>query len=515
MKHTFQLHRRMTALLLALTILTTLLAVPASAATVYSGDQIIPDGEYALLCHDDTNRCLNIGFASRTEDQMGSVIIDGWSAEDNEIFLVRNRGGGYVTLSPKHAPNLCVNALMGNKTPGDGLALHHYTAGDACSLWLPILNEDGSVSFQNKYTGLCMDVSNGSYHDGNPVISWTSNGYLPAQGFYLKPVSISTDGAAAIADGIYALLLHDDRGLCVNVGFASTKQDKAGAVILDHWSGEQNESFSITNRGNNRVTIQPVHAPNLCLNALLASPVPGEGLALHAYTEGDMASLWLPIKNSDGSFSFRNCATGYLMDVRCGDYSIGNEIISWHSNAYQRSQSYWLTRISDPSPAPAPAPSGGGTLTNALYGINTDRSYITCGFKGYVNTKGLHEGIDFKRGLNYPVYSLTDGVITRVTWGFTGSRGLSTIAIYNQAQDKTVVYLLTKPLGSLSVGQTVRRGDQIATESWRGVSSSSGTHTHVEVREGRRTSAAKSVGDYRLENPDPTPIWNRFGYQVR
>ena len=36
MKHTFQLHRRMTALLLALTILTTLLAVPASAATVYS-----------------------------------------------------------------------------------------------------------------------------------------------------------------------------------------------------------------------------------------------------------------------------------------------------------------------------------------------------------------------------------------------------------------------------------------------------------------------------------------------
>lgn len=512
MKHTLHLPRRAAAaLLLALCVLTALPALPARAATVYGGGQILPDGEYALLCHDNTNRCLNIGFASRTEDRRGAAIIDGWSGEANEVFLLRNRGGGYVTLSPRHAPDLCLNALLGNKTPGDGLALHRYTAGDACSLWLPVLNDDGSVTFRNKHTGLCMDVSNGAYHDGNPVISWTPNGYLAAQAFYLKPASPPA-GDPVVADGVYALQLHDDRGLCVNVGFASTRQDRAGAVIVDHWSGEPNESFRITNRGGGRVTIQPMHAPDLCLNALLASPVPGQGLALHGYTEGDMASLWLPLKNSDGSVSFRNCATGYLMDVRRGDYSLGSQIISWHSNAYQRSQSYWLARTSDPAPAPAPS---GGTLTCALYGVSTDRSYITCGFDGYVNTRGRHEGIDFKRGLNCPVYALTDGVVTRVTFGSTGSGGLSTIAVYNSAQDKTVIYLHTRPLAGLSVGQTVRRGDQIAAESWRGVSSSSGTHTHVEVRDGRRTSAARSVGDYRLENPDPGPIWSRFGYQVR
>ena len=42
------------ALLLAIAATVSLLVIPAEAATVYGGDQIIPDGEYGLLCHDNT-----------------------------------------------------------------------------------------------------------------------------------------------------------------------------------------------------------------------------------------------------------------------------------------------------------------------------------------------------------------------------------------------------------------------------------------------------------------------------
>lgn len=157
----------------------------------------------------------------------------------------------------------------------------------------------------------------------------------------------------------------------------------------------------------------------------------------------------------------------------------------------------------------------GGSMTNALYGINISGSCISCGFDGYVNTKGRHEGIDFTRGYGVKVYSLTDGTVTNVTSGRNGSGGLSTIAIYYANADKTVIYLHSAPVSGLKKGQTVSRGQLIATEAYRGVSSKSGSHTHVEVRNGWQTHAAKSVNDSRLDNDNPTPFWTSLGYSVR
>lgn len=132
---------------------------------------------------------------------------------------------------------------------------------------------------------------------------------------------------------------------------------------------------------------------------------------------------------------------------------------------------------------------------------------ITSHFDGYVNTPGRHEGIDMAKGIGTPVHALARGWVTRVTEGYTGRSGLSTIAIYYSAIDKTVVYLHANPKDSVDAGDYVHTGDIIGYESWRGVSSSSAAHTHVEMRPGRQTSAARSVDDWTLENPDPTNFW--------
>jgi murein DD-endopeptidase MepM/ murein hydrolase activator NlpD len=132
---------------------------------------------------------------------------------------------------------------------------------------------------------------------------------------------------------------------------------------------------------------------------------------------------------------------------------------------------------------------------------------ITAHFDGYVNTDGRHEGIDMAKGIGTPVHALAQGWVTRVTEGYTGRASLSTIAIYYSAIDKTVVYLHANPKDSLDAGDYVNSGDVIGYESWRGVSSSSSAHTHVEMRPGRQTSAAVSVGDWTLDNPDPTNFW--------
>ncbi len=155
------------------------------------------------------------------------------------------------------------------------------------------------------------------------------------------------------------------------------------------------------------------------------------------------------------------------------------------------------------------------TRVNMSYGLyNASGGRITCGFDGYTTTPGRHEGIDIARSLGSSVHALVGGTVINVARGYTGSNGLSTIAVYIPSLDKTVIYLHTSPSSSLATGQTISRGQVIATESWHGVSSSGAAHTHVEMRLGRQTLAAKSVNDYTLSNPNPTSFWNSQNYNV-
>jgi murein DD-endopeptidase MepM/ murein hydrolase activator NlpD len=159
------------------------------------------------------------------------------------------------------------------------------------------------------------------------------------------------------------------------------------------------------------------------------------------------------------------------------------------------------------------SPSSRTNMSYALYNASGGR--ITCGFDGYTTTPGRHEGIDIARSVGSDVRALVAGKIIYIARGANGSGGLSTISIYNASLNKTVIYLHSAPRSSLAVGQSISKGQVIADEAWRGVSSSSGAHTHVEMRPGRQTHAAKSVNDSHLDNPNPTSFWQSQGYNIR
>ncbi|WP_216651368.1 peptidase inhibitor family I36 protein [Actinomadura litoris] len=151
-------------------------------------------------------------------------------------------------------------------------------------------------------------------------------------------------------------------------------------------------------------------------------------------------------------------------------------------------------------------------MSFALYQARGGR--LTCPFDGYQHRSGRHEGIDFARSRGSNVYALVSGKVTRVVEGRDGGAGLSTIAVYNASLRRTVIYLHTDPRNSLRAGQSIRKGQVIANEAWRGVSSSSSAHTHVEMRPGRQTHASPS-GDEHLANPNPNSFWRSQGYNVR
>lgn len=218
------------------------------------------------------------------------------------------------------------------------------------------------------------------------------------------------------------------------------------------------------------------------------------------------AGLILRSKATTNSTALTTMPYGSSLTV----YSISN---GWASCKYGNKSGYCSASYISTNKPSGNTSSGKVNLSKALY--NNSGAYITCGFDGYSSVSGRHEGIDIKYRNGASVYSLTDGVIVRVANGYNGSRGLSTIAIYNSSANKTVIYLHSAPVSGLKAGQKIKKGQKIATESWRGVSSSSGSHTHVEVRNGKQGYASVSVGDPVLNNFDPTSFWNSMGYNVK
>ena len=140
-------------------------------------------------------------------------------------------------------------------------------------------------------------------------------------------------------------------------------------------------------------------------------------------------------------------------------------------------------------------------MISVLYG--NEGGNISCDFDGYSTTSGRHEGIDFCRANGAVIHSLTSGTVIRAN---NPTSGLSTLAIYDSINNKTVLYLHATGY-KVSVNQKVTQGQAIALEGTKGTSSA---HTHVEVRNGKQEYASKSVNDPVLDNENPYPYWEKI-----
>lgn len=161
-----------------------------------------------------------------------------------------------------------------------------------------------------------------------------------------------------LRDGIYYLGLNANTSLCANVLGRSTAEDKA-SIGVDHWDGELNEQWRVVNRGGGYISLHPLHREQLCLNSLLGRGCkPGTQMTLHRYADGDDACLFLPLSNPDGSITLKNKASGLVMDLTDGDYSIGQKFINWTSNGYLRAQGLYFRPVSAPTNFDSYVPAG-------------------------------------------------------------------------------------------------------------------------------------------------------------
>ncbi|MGW1749094.1 RICIN domain-containing protein [Streptomyces sp. NPDC002092] len=99
--------------------------------------------------------------------------IDQWTCngQSNQQFEFVPASGGYGQLRAQHSGQ-AVAVSGGSTTAGTPDIVQQATDGAAASLWLPVRQSDGSYSFQNKNSGLCLDVYGGTSNLGRQLDQW-------------------------------------------------------------------------------------------------------------------------------------------------------------------------------------------------------------------------------------------------------------------------------------------------------------------------------------------------------
>ena len=114
-----------------------------------------------------------------------------------------------------------------------------------------------------------------------------------------------------------------------------------------------------------------------------------------------------------------------------------------------------------------------------------NQEFAVTGAWGEPRSGHIHAGIDLASvgsgGVAKPIYSMSDGVVTRVDQTDQGTNYGALVIIWNQQNNDLWLY---GDLGDnsipLTVGQTVQQGQQVGLEGNPGGTPSTGLHVHLE-----------------------------------
>ncbi|MGQ4401612.1 RICIN domain-containing protein [Streptomyces hayashii] len=127
-----------------------------------------PTGRRQLVIGSDS-LCLDVSGGSTG----AGAVIDQWTCngQSNQQFEFVPSSGGYGQLRAQHSGQV-VAVSGGSTTAGTPDIVQQAPDGAAAALWLPVRQSDGSFSFRNKNSGLCLDVYGGGNNLGQQLDQW-------------------------------------------------------------------------------------------------------------------------------------------------------------------------------------------------------------------------------------------------------------------------------------------------------------------------------------------------------
>ncbi|MFI8075553.1 RICIN domain-containing protein [Streptomyces sp. NPDC086033] len=143
-------------------------AVIQQAGVQTSGDGGFPTGYHQLVISSNS-LCLEV-YGNSTS---AGAAIDQWTCngQSNQQFEFVPVSGGYGQLRAQNFGQV-VAVSGGSRTAGTPNIEQQAADGAAGALWLPVQQSDGSYSFKNQNSQLCLDVYGGSSDPGRQLDQW-------------------------------------------------------------------------------------------------------------------------------------------------------------------------------------------------------------------------------------------------------------------------------------------------------------------------------------------------------
>jgi hypothetical protein len=143
-------------------------AVYLTPASSSGGGGGFPDGDHRLVIASN-NLCLDVYGNSSS----AGAAIDQWTCngQSNQQFRFVPASGGYGELRARNS-GLDVAVAGGSTAAGTPDIVQQAPGTAAGGLWLPLPQSDGSYAFQNKNSGLCLDVYGAGSNNGQQLDQW-------------------------------------------------------------------------------------------------------------------------------------------------------------------------------------------------------------------------------------------------------------------------------------------------------------------------------------------------------
>lgn len=347
---------RAMALILMLVLSISAVTVSGSAATV----EVLPNGTYVIYTMNLTT-CCNVQYAKADG---GKVCVDQANLELNELWEFKNVGYGYITISPKHAPNTYLSADRG---PESQLVIRKCVPSEAVCQWLPVKVDNNVYVFKNRaYPSYVIDCRNADLNTAGNAFQLYARNYTKAQSFC--PVRISsvknlTPGVRVtnFSTGNYKVGLFYDKNQVWNAQYGL----KAGAgLVCDPYNGEPNEIIYIKAESNGLYSLRFAADHSLCI----APPdvFVDTQLKVSKY-DGSLRCLY-EIYKVGNTYCFRNAFTGLMIDDWYCRTATGTRMASVYYNECN-AQQFYLTKVS--------ASSSGSTSSSSTQAPKSDYATYT------------------------------------------------------------------------------------------------------------------------------------------
>ncbi|MEU9544516.1 RICIN domain-containing protein [Streptomyces mirabilis] len=259
------------------------------------------------LVFDTKNAMFDGGSIYNLSANPGSVISENYMYENNRTTaLYLDEGSRYLTVSN----NVVQDA--GNWALTNANANNH---------------TDDSTFSGNWYNGGNTYVATGPPHNnvltGNVQVSGTN--WPTGAKQVIQQAGVQSSGGGGFPTGYHRLVIGSD-SLCLDV---YDNSGSAGAVI-DQWTcnGQSNQQFQFVPASGGYGQLQ-VQNSGQVVAVLGGSTAAGTPDIVQQAPGAASSALWLPIQQSDGSYSFQNQNSGLCLDVYAGGSNLGQQLDQW------------------------------------------------------------------------------------------------------------------------------------------------------------------------------------------